>query len=106
MAHRTIALATELRERSAYPREFGMASRRERFDATTARGFEPLRAEPNGFLVHHLNHSVTLSRGKGASPPQCIDASVAIEAICANGQLAIRCLGWQAFWLQRKAGVV
>ena len=26
-----------------------------------ARGFEPLRAEPNGFLVHHLNHSVTLS---------------------------------------------
>ena len=29
--------------------------------APTARGFEPLRAEPNGFLVHHLNHSVTLS---------------------------------------------
>ena len=29
--------------------------------AATARGFEPLRAEPNGFLVHHLNHSVTLS---------------------------------------------
>ena len=27
----------------------------------TARGFEPLRAEPNGFLVRHLNHSVTLS---------------------------------------------
>ena len=27
----------------------------------TARGFEPLRAEPHGFLVHHLNHSVTLS---------------------------------------------
>ena len=30
---------------------------------TTARGFEPLRAEPNGFQVHHLNHSVTLSVG-------------------------------------------
>ena len=29
--------------------------------APTARGFEPLRAEPNGFRVHHLNHSVTLS---------------------------------------------
>ena len=28
---------------------------------STARGFEPLRAEPNGFLVHHLGHSVTLS---------------------------------------------
>ena len=27
----------------------------------TARGLEPLRAEPNGILVHHLNHSVTLS---------------------------------------------
>ena len=35
----------------------------------TARGFEPLRAEPNGFLVHHLNHSVTLSwRKYGARP--------------------------------------
>ena len=29
--------------------------------SATARGFEPLRAEPNGFLVHHLSHSVTLS---------------------------------------------
>ena len=28
---------------------------------TTPRGFEPLWAEPNGFLVHHLNHSVTVS---------------------------------------------
>ena len=30
----------------------------------TVRGFEPLRAEPNGFLVHHLSHSVTLSVNK------------------------------------------
>ena len=29
-------------------------------DEATARGFEPLRAEPNGFIVHHVNHSVTL----------------------------------------------
>ena len=28
---------------------------------TTAAGFEPARAEPNGFLVHLLNHSDTLS---------------------------------------------
>ena len=28
---------------------------------STPRGFEPLRAEPNGFLVHHLSHSVTVS---------------------------------------------
>ena len=27
----------------------------------TAAGFEPARAEPNGFLVHLLNHSDTLS---------------------------------------------
>ena len=27
----------------------------------TAKGFEPSRAEPNGFLVHLLNHSDTLS---------------------------------------------
>ena len=25
---------------------------------TTAAGFEPTRECPNGFLVHHLNHSV------------------------------------------------
>ena len=69
MAHRTIALATELRERSAYRHELGTAPRRERFDVATARGFEPLRAEPNGFLVHHLNHSVTLSQAAvGRSP--------------------------------------
>ena len=30
---------------------------------STPRGFEPLRAEPNGFLVHHLSHSVTVSDG-------------------------------------------
>ena len=35
--------------------------RRSSGSKSTARGFEPLRAEPNGFLVHHLSHSVTLS---------------------------------------------
>ena len=42
---------------------------------STARGFEPLRAEPNGFLVHHLSHSVTLSllctRACGHPPGRC-----------------------------------
>ena len=28
---------------------------------TTTTGFEPARAEPNGFQVHLLNHSDTLS---------------------------------------------
>jgi hypothetical protein len=35
---------------------------------STTRGFEPLRAEPNGFLVHHLSHSVTLSCLVAAPP--------------------------------------
>ena len=35
---------------------------------STAKGFEPSRAEPNGFLVHHLSHSVTLSWN--ACPPR------------------------------------
>ena len=29
--------------------------------ASTPKGFEPLRAEPNGFLIHLLNHSDTVS---------------------------------------------
>ena len=28
-------------------------------------GFEPARAEPNGFLVHRLNHSATTAMKKG-----------------------------------------
>ena len=28
---------------------------------STAKGIEALRVEPNGFLVHDFNHSVTLS---------------------------------------------
>ena len=31
------------------------------FSSSTARGFEPLRAEPNGFQVHVLSRSDTLS---------------------------------------------
>lgn len=30
-------------------------------DTPTSAGFEPARAEPNGFLVHRLNHSATMS---------------------------------------------
>ena len=41
---------------------FGRSHRAHTHATPTARGFEPLRAEPNGFLIHHLNHSVTLSR--------------------------------------------
>ena len=31
------------------------------FEKATTKGFEPSRAEPNGFRVHLLNHSDTLS---------------------------------------------
>ncbi len=38
-------------------------------DKTTARGFEPLRAEPNGFRVHLLSRSDTLSCGSAKLGP-------------------------------------
>ena len=38
---------------------------------TTAKGFEPSRAEPNGFRVHLLNHSDTLSWKKIILLIQC-----------------------------------
>ena len=41
---------------------------------STPREFEPLRAEPNRFLVHHLSHSVTVScissQTKQSKPPR------------------------------------
>ena len=48
---------------------------------STARGFEPLRAEPNGFLVHHLNHSVTLSlvQGQERKPDTENTAAVGVQ---------------------------
>ena len=42
---------------------------------STARGFEPLRAEPNGFRVHHLSHSVTLSVNIGMRKPQTLSTT-------------------------------
>jgi hypothetical protein len=45
-------------------------------ESPTPRGFEPLRAEPNGFLVHLLNHSDTVSHV--CSPAHCIFAAVHI----------------------------
>ena len=35
---------------------------------STPKGFEPLRAEPNGFLVHLLSHSDTVSSAGTCSP--------------------------------------
>ena len=92
MAHKTIALTTELREPRIFRSPCNLLHAQAlhvncpdiavpthkhswqnmlslwNFQApllaatrSTARGFEPLRAEPNGFLVHHLSHSVTLS---------------------------------------------
>ena len=53
---------TQRKEKKAW-RARARTMKKKPFEGTkaTARGFEPLRAEPNGFLVHHLNHSVTLS---------------------------------------------
>ena len=35
-------------------------------------GFEPVRAKPNGFQVHRLNHSATTALGKGGIKKVCI----------------------------------
>ena len=32
-----------------------------KYQTTTLTGFEPARVEPNGFQVHRLNHSATVS---------------------------------------------
>ena len=45
---------------------FKQPSRHSENHMATARGFEPLRAEPNGFRVHLLNRSDTLSWSKDA----------------------------------------
>ena len=45
----------------------------------TPRGFEPLRAEPNGFLVHLLNHSDTVSYGYDPSVSLTYDDALTIR---------------------------
>ena len=53
---------------------------------TTPRGFEPLRAEPNGFLVHLLSHSdkVSCLLGHSAFPGRLASTSC---YLCRCGQL-------------------
>ena len=55
-------------------------------------GFEPARAEPNGFLVHRLNHSATT-----ALKNKRVNAGVNIALGCVSfGVRAAFCLG--AVW--------
>ena len=56
----------------------------------TARGFEPLRAEPNGFRVHHLNHSVTLSCQRCVQ--SCINKNYSVSHASHENKLGNR--GW------------
>ena len=52
----------------------------------TARGFEPLRAEPNGFLIHLLGHSGTLSdSAQGLHIPPRGRLSQHLRAHCQSG---------------------
>merc|ERR1711893_446106 len=54
----------------------------------TPRGFEPLRAEPNGFRVHLLNRSDTVSCRRGASDvriPSCVWRMWRRDRSAANG---------------------
>ena len=56
----TRAATVILHDRNSQPQLF-FSTTKIIFRKTTPRGFEPLRAEPNGFLVHLLNHSDTVS---------------------------------------------
>ena len=42
-------------------RRSNKSCKKERFYKTTPAGFEPTRDKPNGFQVHRLNHSATVS---------------------------------------------
>ena len=35
----------------------------EKINTASPTGFEPVREDPNGFLVHRLNHSATTTTG-------------------------------------------
>ena len=50
---------------------FPTRSQRRAKQEATPRGFEPLRAEPNGFLVHLLNHSDTVSLVRSLDITSC-----------------------------------
>ena len=54
------------------------------FKKTTPRGFEPLRAEPNGFRVHLLNRSDTVS--------VVIHSSLFAVSACWGRLFVVRCL--------------
>ena len=64
-------------------------------EKSTARGFEPLRAEPNGFLVHHLNHSVTLS-----TPRMC---GACILSCSSRAVLCTPCVRVPKSWKQTRS---
>ena len=64
--------ASFIRSCYAFPRITSLRHTRKMESRTTARGFEPSLAEPNGFLAPPLNHSVTLPCRTGLCPnPQC-----------------------------------
>ena len=85
---------------------------------STARGFEPLRAEPNGFRVHHLSHSVTLSCSLHActtwpvcySSESCESCRTSVHEVMLNTPcaLVVSSLAWsncnpQGVWLSANA---
>ena len=69
---------------------------------STARRFEPLRAEPNGFRVHLLDRSDTLSwsEGHGSTYARCMAAPNALgvpRVACPFAQRAMvleKCFRW------------
>ena len=60
------------------------------FAKATPRGFEPLRAEPNGFRVHLLSHSDTVSCQWAARDHEDLLDLDAVDAMAGARQWALR----------------
>ena len=59
---------------------------RQHAHASTPKGFEPLRAEPNGFLVHLLSHSDTVFCRRSALAPNALPEHFCPSAKEANDE--------------------
>ena len=67
---RLTTLPVRLQQRRVFFGYYYIRDRRK--EKATPVGFEPTRAEPNGFLVHRLNHSATVSMQNAGTTPLLI----------------------------------
>ena len=66
---------------------------------TTPKGFEPSRVEPNGFLVHLLNHSDTVSSANLKKLIVCPDIKISNSESRSTRKLVIGGLNLWLLWI-------